>query len=83
MLDLVDVMLFSDRPDSYLLSEFYMPFNYLLPESFIQNTTIMIQDYTVWYDEFNIKGVSFTFTNGSETNTTGVFGVTQIKGVAK
>jgi len=36
-------------------------------------------NYTTWQDEYNIKGIQFTFSNGNETETTEVFGITRDK----
>lgn len=37
----------------------------------------MIKEYTAYYDEYNMEGIQFTFTNGVTTKTTEVFGITQ------
>ena len=76
LLDLEDVIQLKDRPSSYLMTEFYDPFSYVLPSSFVQNRNVMIKEYTAYYDEYNMEGVQFTFTNGFRTETTEVFGVT-------
>lgn len=51
----------------------------MLPVDFVQNKNILIKEYTVWYDEFNIKGIRFTFDNGESVKISEIFGKTADK----
>jgi len=48
-------------PNTYLSNQFYVPFIYILPSSFVQEKRVVLKEYTVWYDEYNIEGIRFTF----------------------
>jgi hypothetical protein len=61
----------ADKPPTYLISPFYLPFVYLLPADFT-----VLKDYTVWFDDYNMKAISFTFENATGSSTTDIFGNT-------
>lgn len=75
----------AEKHDSYLHSPFYIPFQYLLPANFVQEVAFEMANYTVWYDEFTLKGIQFTFVNeNGEAIATEVFGYTEdVNGTAK
>jgi hypothetical protein len=67
------------KPDTYLNSNVYLPFVYLLPDSFVQNQHVIVQNFTAWYDDYNIKGIQFAFQNDNSSIVTDLFGITADK----
>lgn len=51
----------------------------MLPADFVQNKNVRIKEFTAWYDEYNIKGIRFTFDNGESIKISDTYGVTSDK----
>ena len=63
-----------DRPANFMNSSYYEAFEYVLPSDFIKKGNPKLKSYTAWYDQNNIKGMQFIFSNNFTEIKTPVFG---------
>jgi len=73
-LDLENPVKLADRPASYASGSKYESFEYVLPTDFINAGNPALKSFKSFYDEDNIEGLQFTFTNGIDEITTEIFG---------
>ena len=57
VLEIGKVALMADRPDSYLISQYYLPFAYVMPSDFSKSADLQLESFTAWQDDYNIKAV--------------------------
>jgi hypothetical protein len=73
-LDLENTVKLADRPANYASGDKYEKFEYVLPTDFINAGNPTLKSFQSFYDEDNIEGLQFTFTNGIDDITTEIFG---------
>ena len=66
--------MFPDKPLDYLLTAFYVPFNFTLTHEFITAGEVQIKQVDTWFTDFNMLGARFTFSNSKTEFTTVIFG---------
>lgn len=58
----------------YIANDYYKPFEYTLPTSFINAGNPQLVSYSGWSDDRGVKAVQFTFSNGQEVINSPIFG---------
>ena len=74
-LDMENLIYFSDKPQSYQAGSYYEQFEQVLPEKFVSKGNPVLTEIEAYYDDYNIEGMQFTFSNGIEEYKTKLFGL--------
>ena len=48
----------------------------MVDQAFVDRGNVSLKSYRTWYDDYNIEGMQFTFTNGEEDVSSDVYGLT-------
>jgi len=74
-LDMDDLIYLDDKPETYQVGSQYNKFEQIVPRDFAAKGNLKLTNIQAWYDDYNIEGMQFTFSNGLEQYKTKLFGL--------
>jgi hypothetical protein len=77
MIDYINYIDLPEKPALYMDSEVYVPYNFLLPVSFLRNGDVQLVSVQGYYTDYSMIGVQFSFKAGSQATTSPLFGVSK------